>query len=54
MKMTPKLSDKTELISPEDLAIASDIWTLLERAGWWTYEFNIASDTLTDREETQS
>ncbi len=54
MTMTPKLSDATERISLEDMATAINMWTLLERAGWRTYEFNITSDTLTDREETQS
>ncbi len=52
--MTPRLSNTEERISLEDIATAMNIWTLLERAGWRTYEFNIASDTLTDREETQS
>jgi len=53
--MTPKLSDKRERISLEDL-----IWTevhiddLMRMAHCRTYDLFIASDTLTDREEPQS
>jgi len=50
--MTNRISDLTERISPEDIALAQDVWKILERAGWRTYEFHIASDTLTDSEET--
>ncbi len=51
--MTLRMSDVRERISPEDLALANDIWIILERAGWRTYDFNITSDTLTDSEETK-
>jgi len=52
--MTPRLSDTTERISLEDYLVAENIWILLERAGWRTYEFNITSDSVPEREETQS
>ncbi len=52
MILTNKISNTEELISLEDYLVAENMWILLERAGWRTYEFNIASDTLTDSEET--
>ena len=54
-KMTPRLTDKHERISLEDL-----VWTevhlddLMRMAHCRTYDLFIASDTLTDREVTQS
>ncbi len=51
-RLTHKLSCTCERISQEDLVVVSDIWNMLEKAGWMTYEFNIASDMLTDSEET--
>ncbi len=52
--MTPPLSDKSERISPEDIALADFYFNIIRMTGWRTYAFNITSDTLPDREETQS
>ena len=53
--MTPKLSDKIERISLEDLAtVRYHLDEILMIINCRTYGFNIASDMLTDSEETQS
>ncbi len=53
--MTPRLEDTRERISPEDIALASDLILEIERMSKWrTYEFYITSDMVTDREETHS
>ena len=55
MKMTPKLSDKHERISPEDMAWAKKfIDEYFMTREWRTYAFNITSDMLADSKETQS
>jgi len=51
--MTPPLSDLTERISPEDLALIGYLLDeILSIVNCRTYDFNIASDMLTDREVT--
>jgi len=53
--MTPKLSDSKERISLEDIALSGYLLDeLLAITNCRTYDFFIASDTLTDSEETQS
>ena len=53
--MTPKLSDKRERISLEDIALTSFLLDeLLAITDCRTYDLFIASDTLTDSEVTQS
>jgi len=53
--MTPRLSDTKERISPEDLALTGYLLDeILSIVNCRTYAFNITSDTLPDREETQS
>ena len=52
--MTPRLSDKRERISLEDLSLAKRaLDTYLGNPKRRTYAFNIASDMLTDSEETK-
>ncbi len=52
--MTPRLSDKSERISPEDIALCGYLLDeILELTNCRTYAFNITSDTLTDRGEIQ-
>ncbi len=57
-EMTPRprwASPVQERISPLDLYWFSCLVGILQgEAEWRTYAFNIASDTLPDREETQS
>ncbi len=53
--MTPRLSDKQERISLEDIALTSFLLDeLLDLTNCRTYDLFIASDTLTDSEVTQS
>ncbi len=53
--MTEKLSSNKERISLEDIALAQQALDFFQgKAGRRTYEFYITSDTLPDREETQS
>ncbi len=51
--MTPRLSDKQERISLEDIALSGYLLDeLLAITNCRTYDLFIASDTLTDSEET--
>ncbi len=53
--MTPKLSDLKERISPEDVALARELYLIMERlTKWRTYAFNITSDSVAQSEETHS
>ncbi len=52
--MTPPLSDLSERISPEDIALVGYLLDeILTMVNCRTYAFNITSDTLTDRGEIQ-
>ncbi len=56
-EMTPQVgfARPVEKISPKDLYWFSCLVGILQgETEWRTYAFNIASDTLPDREETQS
>ncbi len=53
--MTPRLSDIGERISPEDVALAHYLLDeILEITRCRTYTFDITSDSVPQREETQS
>ncbi len=52
--MTPKLTDTRERISPEDIALAFKLLEEYQQYECRTYAFNITSDIVTQREETQS
>jgi len=53
--MTPRLSDKQERISLEDIALSGLLLDeILEFANCRTYDLFITSDMVTDSEETQS
>ncbi len=51
--MTPRLSDRRERISLEDIWEAQEALDLyIKETGRWTYDFNITSDSVPQREET--
>ncbi len=52
--MTPKLSDKKERISLQDIAMLQHLISCESNDYLWTYAFHITSDSVPQREETQS
>ncbi len=53
--MTPKLSDTKERISPQDVALARELYLIMERlTKWRTYAFNITSDSVAQSGKFQS
>ena len=53
--MTPRLSDKSERISPEDIALSAYLLDeILMIVNCRTYAFHITSDSVPQWEETQS
>ena len=53
--MSPKFDDAMEMISPEDIEqLIDELQELLIRTECRTYDFNITSDSVPQREETHS
>ncbi len=52
--MTLKIGNSQEKISLHDLACAQALLTSMVRSNMWTYAFHITSDSVPQREETQS
>ncbi len=52
--MTPRLSDKRERISLQDIAMCQWLISAERNADLWTYAFDITSDSVAQSDGSQS